>query len=69
MSEEMEEFIEQHTMYRNGLKQGIEKGIQENKREIVLNMFNNNLSLEMIANCTNLTLEEIEKIIKENNNN
>ena len=28
-------------------------------------MFNNNLSFEMIANCVNLTLEEVENIIIE----
>jgi len=63
MSEEMEEFIEQHTMYRSGLKEGIEQGTQEKQKEIVLNMFNNNLSLKMIANCTNLTIDEIKKIV------
>ena len=29
-------------------------------------MINNNLSLEMIANCTNLTISEVEKIINSN---
>ena len=82
MSEEMEEFIEQHTMYRNGLKegisqgieQGIEKGIekgieqgtQEKQKEIILNMFNDKVSLEVISKYTNLTIQEIEEIINSN---
>ena len=64
MSEEMELFIEQHTMYRNGLKRGIE----ENQKEVVLNMHKDNMSLELISKYTNLTIPEIEEIIKENNN-
>ena len=78
MSEEMEEFIEQHTMYRNGLKegisqgiekgieQGIEQGTQEKQKEIILNMFNDKVSLEVISKYTNLTIQEIEEIINSN---
>ena len=65
MDEIIEENVAKQTAYLLGEQSGIEKGIQENKREVVLNMFNNNLSTQMIAICTNLTEEEVEKIIQE----
>ena len=52
--------------HNSGYSEGLEQGIQENKKEIVLNMFANGLSLEMIAKCTNLTIQKINKILSEN---
>ena len=52
--------------HSSGYSEGLEQGIQENKKEIVLNMFANGLSLEMIAKCTNLTIQKINKILSEN---
>ena len=46
-----------------GILQGIEKGKKENQKEIVLNMYNNKISLEMISKCTSLTIDEINDII------
>ena len=69
MSEEMEEFIENHVMYQNGLDAGIEQGIQEKEQEVVLNMYINKLPLEMISNCTKLSIEEIERIIEKSKDN
>ena len=37
-----------------------------NPKEVVLNMRNDNLSLETIAKYTNLTIEEVEEIINSN---
>ena len=45
------------------------EGKLEEKKEIVINMIKNNLPIETIANCTNLTLEEVETIIDEFTNN
>ena len=71
MDEIIEENVAKQTAYllgeqsglEKGISQGIEQGIQENKREVVLNMHKNNLSTQMIANCTNLTISEVEEII------
>ena len=72
MSEEMEEFIENHTMYQNGLDAGLERGIsqgiQENQKEVVLNMHQDNINLDTISKYTKLSIEEIERIIKEAKN-
>ena len=45
-----------------GLKKGIEQGIQQNKKEMVINMINEGLELEVISKITKLSMEEIKKI-------
>ena len=50
--------------YEEGLEKGLEKGSISAKKQIVLEMYKNNISLNMIVKCTNLTKEEIEGIIK-----
>ena len=44
-------------------KEGLEQGSQETKEEIVFKMHEDNLSNELIAKYTNLSLEQIEEII------
>ena len=46
-----------------GIQQGIQQGIQENKKEIILNMHNDNMSIEVISKYTNLSVEEVKEII------
>ena len=45
-------------------KEGLEQGSQETKEEIVFKMHEDNLSNELIAKYTNLSLELVEDIIK-----
>ena len=45
---------------------GMAEGIEKNRREVVLNMLKKKFSREDIADCTNLSLEEIKQI--ESNN-
>jgi len=60
MSEEIEEFVAMHEAYRSGLL--------EKERETIINMHNNDCSLELISKCINLPIEQIKEIINENNN-
>ena len=46
-----------------GIQQGIEKGIQENKKEIILNMYNDNVPIEVISKYTNLSIEAVKETI------
>ena len=46
-------------------QEGLEEGRVEAKKEIVLEMYRNNISLDMISKCTNLSQEEIKNIINE----
>ena len=47
------------------IKEGKEQGIIDTKKEIVLEMQKNNISLEMIVKCTNLPKKEILEIINQ----
>ncbi len=49
-----------------GIKQGIKQGIQQKQNEMIINMYNNNISLKNISDISNLSIDEINKIIKEN---
>lgn len=48
-----------------GLAEGLTKGKEENTKEIILLMLDNNLSLDMISKVTNKSIDEIEKIKSE----
>ena len=50
-----------------GLEQGIEQGKLEERKVIVLNMLNKDLSLEMISEISGLSIDEIEQIEKASN--
>jgi len=45
-----------------GIEEGIEKGIEKNTRDTALKMIQNGLDIELIANITGLSIEEIEKL-------
>ena len=47
-----------------GIQEGIEKGISKNQKDTVVNMYQNNLSLDMISKCTNLSIQEINEILE-----
>ena len=52
---------------KDGYMKGIKEGIEENRKEIVLNMHKNNMDIETICNIVKITEEEVKKIIREDN--
>ena len=48
-----------------GINQGISQGAEQKAIETAKKMLENCLSKEIIANCTGLSLEEVEKLVKE----
>ena len=48
---------------QEGIQEGIEKGIQGTKQEMVINMYNDKVSIETIAKYANLTVAEVKDII------
>ena len=46
-------------------KEGVAEGRAEGKVEVVIQMLRKHLSLEMIAEVTNFTVEEVKAIAKE----
>ena len=49
-----------------GEKKGIEKGIEKGIAKVALNMHNNKFSIEAITTATNLSVEEVLRIVKSN---
>ena len=49
-------------------EKGLNDGIVQKEREMVINMFNKNISTELIAECANLTTREVNEIIRNNEN-
>ena len=47
-----------------GMEQGMEQGMEFQKREMVLNMYAENLPVESIAKFTKITLEQVNEIIE-----
>ena len=45
-------------------KHYIEIGREENRNEMILNMYNKKIDLKTISDISNLSIKEIEKIIK-----
>ena len=51
-----------------GFNAGINAGIVQTRQEMIINFYNNNVPIEIIAKSSNLSLEEINKIIQNNEN-
>ena len=47
-----------------GLNEGIELGVMQNKTQTVLKMFRRNISVEDIADISELSVEEVNDILK-----
>ena len=60
---EVENMCNISTMYVN---RGINKGALEKSIKMILSLFKQNVPVEIIANAADLSVEETEKIIKEN---
>ena len=64
----MNEVIEENAMFEQtygvGYRNGLEQGIEHNKEKMIINMYQNNISIETIAKCSNLTIEKVREIIK-----
>ena len=45
-----------------GYKQGLEQGTNNRNIEIAENMIKNNISIDVISNCTGLSIEQVEEL-------
>ena len=50
---------------RAGIQLGIEQGIEQNQRIVILNMHKNKLPINIIAKYVNIAVDEVKRIIKE----
>ena len=54
--------------HKEGIKEGIKEGSQETKKEIILKLHKKNIPIDTIAECVNLSVDEVQIIIDSNNN-
>jgi len=64
--EKMNLYLTDEEMLELDKKHYIEVGREENRKEIVKSLYQNGASLELISKSTGLSIEDINKIIKEN---
>ena len=62
----LEENLRKHDDYNNGKYEGIDIGIEQNRIEMIINLYKNGVSLELISKSSGLSIKEIEKIIENN---
>ena len=62
--EEYGEMVKKES-FDKGLEQGIEQGIEQKEKEMILSMKEEGLNLETISKITKLSIEKIEKILKD----
>ena len=55
----------EETGIEKGMKEGRKEGVKEGKKEVAIKMLRKRIDEVMIAEVTNLTLEEIEKLRNE----
>jgi predicted transposase/invertase (TIGR01784 family) len=56
-------------IYHKGKQQGIEQGIEKEKIKIIINAYDNGLTISMIAKITGLSDQEVQRILIENGKN
>ena len=49
---------------KEGYHEGIYDGVYETRKQIIFNMYKNDISLELISKCINLTIDEIKELLK-----
>jgi len=63
---QMDLYLTEEEMRENDRKHDIEVARQQEKRDMILAFHKNGVSLDIISKSSGLTIDEINKIIKEN---
>ena len=64
--ERIEENLRKHEDFVNGKHEGKIEGKIENRNQMIMNMYHDNLNLDTIAKYAETSVEEVEKIINNN---
>ena len=59
-------YLSEDEIRRLDREEAVEEGYAAGKKEMVINMYNKNISLDIISEVSNLPKEEIQKILEEN---
>ena len=57
------------TMLKGARLEGLEQGIEQKQNDMVKRLYQNGVSLEIIAASANISIEEVEKIISSTTEN
>ena len=61
--ERLDEILRKADAYFGGKDDGIREDIEQRTKELIINMYHDNLPLETIAKYTNLSIDEVNRII------
>ena len=72
--ERIDETLRRHDDYFNGKSEGITEGydsgkadgIEQKQTEMIINLYNNGASLDLISKSSGLSIEEVNNIIENN---
>ena len=63
-NKELDDYFYDQNLYNAG----IDRGIEQNQRDMIWGLNENHVSLDIIAKSAKLTISEVKKIINEQNN-
>ena len=64
-NDDIEKNVREEEIYTMGRTEGLESGIAQNKREMIINMFKDKLPLKTIAKYANITVDEVKRTIND----
>ena len=64
LNEDIERNAMEEQQFGYAYDTGMKKGIASKEKEIVINMYKDGMSLELISKYSNLSLEEVNKIVE-----
>ena len=63
--EAMDLYLTDEEMLKLDQEYAMQKGIEQNQKKVIMNMVNENLTLDTISKYVGLPLEQVKKIVKE----
>ena len=60
--------MDQELYIEQGYNNGYNSGSNEKQKEIILNLYHKNIPIDTISECTNLSINEVEKIVNDKKN-
>ena len=65
--ERIDEKLRNHDAYETGKDEGFMNGVEQKQTEMIINLYNNKVPIDIISKSSGLSINEIEKIIENNN--
>ncbi len=59
------QYLQDELQYNDGIKQGIERGIEQEQKQIILNMYEAGCDAETISGLTKISMETVKSVLKD----